>query len=515
MATSITRRVCADLANRLTGGDRGQAMLEDIEERNLFLHRLDQDGGWFRYYRLYADFLRQRLERDQPQRIPVLHRVAARWFADHDMITDAVGHAVSAGDHEWAAELVENAGIALLEQGQMARLLALADSLPSGAAAARPRLQLVIALANLTLRKAAGARAALDRAYAIADTPEFDPAAAANLRAHCQLIEAVAAVLADHTEGVAELIAPALTHPEAFEPWYPAGAAVAESFLALTRADYAAARACRERAAGYLENAKGPFTETYAYCLSGLAAHEQLDIDAADYLLRNAYQVSIRGRSTPGMAARLAGALLGDLLYERGELDEAEHLLDAALEPEPTAGSVDFMIAIHVTGAKVKAARNDRAAAEARLAIEQSFPWLAASIVSERLHLALENVPELESMTVPSREHDGNHTATAQLTDDIVRANVIRRDLIAPRDGEQLAEEAERLVESLTRRGRQRASITAEILLARALWKSGRTDEAQQSLSRTTSRCPELGLTQLIDDEDVAPIVSAPESKDR
>ena len=458
MATSITRRVCGSLANALTGGDRGQALIEDIEERDLFLRRVDEDGRWFRYYRLYADFLRQRLERDQPQRIPVLHRAAAGWFAEHEMVSDAVTHALAAGADEWAAELVENAGIALLEQGQMARLLALTEELPTGAAATRPRLQLVIALANLTLRKAAAARAALDRLHAIADAPGYDPAVATDLRAHGRLIEAVAAVLADRTEGVAELIAPALTHPEAFEPWYPAGAAVAEAFLALTRSDYAATRACRERAAGYLENAKGPFTETYAYCLSGIAAHEQLDLDAADYYLHKAYQVAMRGRSTPGMAARLAGALLGDLLYERDELDEAERLLDAAFKPAPTAGSVDFMIAVYVTGAKAKAARHSLTEARARLdagsrlAHDQSFPRLAAAIVSERIRLGLEDTTEADAATTVSVSADGEQSGTAALTRDIVRANAIRRALIAPDAGAPPVTEARSLVESLAER---------------------------------------------------------------
>ncbi|MFE6926018.1 protein kinase [Nocardia sp. NPDC057663] len=509
MLTSLTPRVCAGLADALTGGDHGQSLLEDIEERNLFLRRVDEAGEWFLYYRLYADFLRQRLERSQPRRIPDLHRAAARWFADHDMVADAVTHATAAGDHDWAAELVESAGIALLEQGQMTRLLTLTDSISADAAAARPRLQLLVALANFTLRKQAPAHAALDRVYTAVDAPGFDTATAPNLRAHGRLIEAVAAVLADSTEGVQDKIAPVLENPGAFEPWYPAGAAVAASFLALARADYAAARACRERASGYLANAKGPFTETYAYCLSGIAAHEQLDIDAAEYYLRKAYQVAMRGRSTPGMAARLAGALLGAVLYERGELGDAEKLLDDAFEPPPTAGTVDFMIAVYVTGAKTKAAQNKRADAAARLdagmqlAADLSLPRLAASITGERIRLGFgEPSQHLAGAATPAKA-DEEGTGTAVLTDDIVRCNDLRRSLSTNHHGSPLVAEAESLVESLTMRGRAHALITAEILYARCLAASGERDSAQRILTRVTARCHELGLQRLILDEDV------------
>ena len=64
LATSITERTCGELASALSGVPDGQAMLEQIEERDLFLRRIDEQ--WFRYYQLFRDFLRHRLERDQP-----------------------------------------------------------------------------------------------------------------------------------------------------------------------------------------------------------------------------------------------------------------------------------------------------------------------------------------------------------------------------------------------------------------------------------------------------------------
>ncbi|MGV9668158.1 hypothetical protein ACWDUL_38160 [Nocardia niigatensis] len=218
------------------------------------------------------------------------------------------------------------------------------------------------------------------------------------------------------------------------------------------------------------------------------------------------------------MAARLAGALLGDLLYERDELDEAERLLDAAFEPAPTAGSVDFMIAVYVTGAKAKAARHNLTEARARLdagsrlAHDQSFPRLAAAIVSERIRLGLEDTTEADAATTVSVSADGEQSGTAALTRDIVRANAIRRALIAPDAGAPPVTEARSLVESLAERGRQHALITAEVLLAKCLWAAGQHDSAQQLLSRNATRCTELGILRLIRDEDVSPILPAIQS---
>ena len=106
-ATSIAERICASLASELSGVKRGQAKLEDIEERDLFLLRIDEDGHWLRYHHLFADFARRRLERDHPEHVAGLDLAAARWFGDRDYVSEAVDHALSADDASRATELVE------------------------------------------------------------------------------------------------------------------------------------------------------------------------------------------------------------------------------------------------------------------------------------------------------------------------------------------------------------------------------------------------------------------------
>jgi serine/threonine-protein kinase PknK len=58
-------------------------------------------------------------------------------------------------------------------------------------------------------------------------------------------------------------------------------------------------------------------------------------------------------------AARLAGALLGRLRYERGETDTAERLLEECHELGAESGVADFMIATYSTLARIKALRGD------------------------------------------------------------------------------------------------------------------------------------------------------------
>ena len=52
-------------------------MLEILERENLFLVPLDDSREWFRYHRLFADFLHEELNRRHPDEVADLHRRAA------------------------------------------------------------------------------------------------------------------------------------------------------------------------------------------------------------------------------------------------------------------------------------------------------------------------------------------------------------------------------------------------------------------------------------------------------
>ena len=51
--------------------------------------------------------LRQRLQQEQPQRVPILHQRASQWFEEHDLLLEAFDHALAGGDPIRAASLAE------------------------------------------------------------------------------------------------------------------------------------------------------------------------------------------------------------------------------------------------------------------------------------------------------------------------------------------------------------------------------------------------------------------------
>ncbi len=134
LQTSILSRMCASLCASLVdrGDDAhpldGQSMLESLEQKNLFIIPLDEERRWYRYHHLFADALNRRLEHQYPAILSDLYRRASTWYEKNGLIADAIQSALSAGDAERAALLVEQNGCYLLMSGEVITLLKWMDA---------------------------------------------------------------------------------------------------------------------------------------------------------------------------------------------------------------------------------------------------------------------------------------------------------------------------------------------------------------------------------------------------
>lgn len=172
LRTSILERLCGSLCDAVARGvpdgagrlesstpaaPHGQQMLERLERANLFLIPLDDRREWYRYHRLFADLLQQRLHTPAGEgwslaaEIPELHRRASLWFERHAMSAEAIAHALAAGDSERAAGLIELAAPQAWKQGELESLLRWVNALPEVALAAHPAVALYAATAQLIL----------------------------------------------------------------------------------------------------------------------------------------------------------------------------------------------------------------------------------------------------------------------------------------------------------------------------------------------------------------------------
>ncbi len=126
--------------------DAGQATLERLEEANLFLVPLDNERRWYRYHHLFAELLRNLLATSQPDLVPTLHRRASKWYAQNDLMSEAIAHSLAAGDFDQAAQLTEQTCFDRMSRGEdFATMLARLEALPEEIIRARPRLGVMYA----------------------------------------------------------------------------------------------------------------------------------------------------------------------------------------------------------------------------------------------------------------------------------------------------------------------------------------------------------------------------------
>lgn len=498
LTTAVPDRVCASLATALSGLPKGQALLEEVETRDLFLRRIDADGDWFRYHPLFAEFLRRRLDRDDAELVIPLHRKAAEWFADHQMPAQAVHHAIAAGDVERAVDLVEDFGEALVEHSQMSALLAIVDKLPRAAIAMRPRILLLLVWSTVLVGRTKAAHDALGRLDTALDT-----GGDADIRAIANVVRAVVDAIADRTDRIDELVAECLSRPGDFAPFYVSAAANLAAISATGRFDFAAAHRWQEWAEPYHRENIGQYAVMYGRAMDGLAWLEQLDLDRAEQRFVDALAVSRRGLPGQSQMARLASALLAELFYERGQFEESAALLTESFALAPEEGIADMIIARYVVGARLAAMGQD--AGEAARYLDA-----AAAIGSRHVTPRLRAVVECEQVILglpTARAVTARVTAQTRGAPAVGLAEVVRQydEEVAIRllldasdydDATTAVDWAAEWVEQLSGTERARAALRAQRLLAYALEMAGRDGEARVATVGMLATCESAGLVR-------------------
>ena len=147
LRTSVLDRMCAPLCDEVTTGAEAQEMLEYLEHANLFVVPLDGERQWYRYHHLFADVLRQRLSRTRTALLPELHRRAGAWFEENGLVTEAIDHALVAGDWERAVRLIEAIGMTVVLGKQVQTMLGWVGELPEELVRSRPVLCTIHAIA--------------------------------------------------------------------------------------------------------------------------------------------------------------------------------------------------------------------------------------------------------------------------------------------------------------------------------------------------------------------------------
>jgi LuxR family maltose regulon positive regulatory protein len=128
--TSVLERMSGPLCDEVLEMEGSGKLLRELAHSNLLVVPLDDGGEWYRYHRLFADFLLYELKNTDPKLVPVLHGRASIWFEREGHVDKAIEHAAAAGEYERAGQLIARHWFGYVVTGHTATLKGWLDALP-------------------------------------------------------------------------------------------------------------------------------------------------------------------------------------------------------------------------------------------------------------------------------------------------------------------------------------------------------------------------------------------------
>ncbi|HXA53547.1 MAG TPA: LuxR C-terminal-related transcriptional regulator [Solirubrobacteraceae bacterium] len=330
--TCLVDAVSPELADALTVREGGTQPFAELERLGAPVQPTTADGRWYRYHPLFAELLRAHLRHAQPEQIPLLHRRAARWYAEQGEAMPAIRHALAGADWQHASGLIAAHWLELFLQGGAAAMRGPIAALPPAAIAADPRVAAAAAGSRLQDGDLPDARRLLAIAREAPTPPEALLAAVAlreaRLRVHAGDAERFAAELSVAAHRCSRhrwtaLRSLALGDLGATLLW--SGADVSGSVANLNEALALASEHGHELIA--------------LDCLAQLAVVHVLrgELTRAEEQSARAVALSEQRGWCDGPAAAAAGLAAGACAYRRGEFERAEGLLARAAKAADTA----------------------------------------------------------------------------------------------------------------------------------------------------------------------------------
>ena len=312
--TSILERFNSALAGAVAGVANARSLIEASERRQLFLISLDDRGEWFRYHALFASCLREVADREMAGELPELHRKACEWFAGEQLWSEAVRHAMAAGDADRALAIVEECAMDFVRRGDFLTLTGLLQSFPDGAWRQSVPLQIAYAWALAYCGAAAGATAVL------ADVESRSAAMRLEERRHVEssilLIRLTIAAITDDTESCIEFLGQADPALGDHDAW---ASDIVNAVAAFVHLNAGETRRARE----FLP-CLHPFKRVYQQFIIALSwLREGRPLDTERELAR-AQELALGEFGARSISNLVCLAALAPLQYERGDFDAIE-----------------------------------------------------------------------------------------------------------------------------------------------------------------------------------------------
>jgi ATP/maltotriose-dependent transcriptional regulator MalT len=512
LQTSPLERLTGPLCDAVTGRVDSDALLAHLTQEQLFLTPLDAAQTWYRYHHLFAEVLRERLERRMPDTVQQCHQRAAEWLWQHGMADDAIRHLLTAGLFAEAAARIEQESDRLVLHGETAGLARWARALPRDTILAHPHLCLLFVVALLLQGEEPDAVAWLDMLEQLHSGHNALPS---TTRGELAAVRSFLLLWSGDVAGGTRLAQDALR-------LLPAGDRLLRALMLwmthLIGIFGEGKLAETERAIGEVaEDSRRDGNMLVAFIALVTKASAQL----YQCRLRDAAQVCVEalgllpggGKQEEPSLAAMVYCIMGEIRREWNELDTAEALLRRALTIAERLGSPEYMNDGLIYLAQVQFARGryDEALTtleriRTMVRMRQLAPWDLSQmeIVRARVLIALGKLDEASHWAedrLRSRQRgEPGPTPPLVFMNDLEDISIARVAL-ARHNTNAATAILEPLVQRAEDTGQWRNLMEARMLLARTDWLAGETEAAHCELHAALAFAAPEGFVRVFLDE--------------
>lgn len=324
--TAMLERLTPELCDAVCAWSDSATQMKLLQQYHLLIEPMDSDGRWLRYHQLLREHLLgrvlDRLELDVQQ----LHRRAARWFAEQGSWSDAVRHALQAGDQAQAIEWLAHCGMALVKTGDLLTLLGWRRQLPLELLATQPRVQLAVAWGLALAVRFDEAEPLVDEIEQTARTHLTGPALD-DILGECLAIRAVTIALQDDSRGAGQIARQWEQHGARTEPFTRNSMGNVMRYVHWKAGDLVRAYEEPWHATPPGEEQHNTFPTVYRHTILGSIELQKARLGVAERHARDALRCADHQGSTLSVSAALAAPLMAKLQYQRNRWQEANDLL--------------------------------------------------------------------------------------------------------------------------------------------------------------------------------------------
>ena len=329
LGTSILERMSGDLCDAMLDREGSTRLLSELEKEDLFLTPLDERREWYRLHPIVREFLYRELMLRSPERVPELRRRAVDWLAGERLVNDACHQALAAREYGQAAKLVSANWLSLAGREGPGTILGWIDEFPKHAL----RADAPLCVARAWLLQLAGDHLGSLHASRDALAAEWSgplPDGAASVEAAASLLRA-SFVGGDVAEQLRAARRGLELEADGTAVWQTV-ARVLLGWACYLADDPLEAAPLVEQAAEDAPELEIWGTASDARSVLAASALAEDNPDVAERHALAALEIAETRRLSGLGHLALAQVVLGRVLADRGELDQADRVLTQALE---------------------------------------------------------------------------------------------------------------------------------------------------------------------------------------